>query len=64
MLFFYNTKQHIQTFFFLKGNNMQHLFIYGVYIVDTTTDIYVMDDFGSMIVLNNNIPSNLFYRFS
>lgn len=43
---------------------MQHLFIYGVYIVDTTTDIYVMDDFGSMIVLNNNIPSNLFYRFS
>lgn len=36
MLFFYNTKQHIQTFFFLKGNNMKTITVkqtkFGEYV--------------------------------
>lgn len=42
---------------------MQHLNRFGVYIINTDIWVYVMDDFGTLVPLEN-VESNYFYRFS
>jgi hypothetical protein len=43
---------------------MRHNLLFGVYTVDTDLEIYVMDDFGTLVPLEFNHNSNYFFRFS
>jgi hypothetical protein len=46
---------------------IDHVPLFGVYVVDTDSHLYVMDDFGSLVSLTNEtfaFASNAFYRFS
>ena len=47
---------------------IDHVPLFGVYVVDTDSHLYAMDDFGSLVSLTNDWPfafeSTAFYRFS
>jgi hypothetical protein len=46
---------------------IQHVPLFGVYVVDTDDHLYAMDDFGSLVSLTNEtfaFASTTFYRFS
>ena len=57
-----NFRQHIEATL-SEGKHMTHLNRFGVYIMNTDTWVYVMDDFGTLVPLEN-VASNYFYRFS
>ena len=46
---------------------VQHVPLFGVYVVDTDDHMYVMDDFGSLVSVTNEtfaFTSTTYYRFS
>ena len=46
---------------------IDHIPLFGVYVVDTDSHLYAMDDFGSLVSLTDEtfaFASNAFYRFS
>jgi hypothetical protein len=48
-------------------SNIQHVPLFGVYVVDTDDHLYAMDDFGSLVSLTNEtfaFTATTYYRFS
>ena len=46
---------------------IDHVPLFGVYVVDTDSHLYSMDDFGSLVSLTDDawaFESTVFYRFS
>ena len=71
LLFLKGNTMSIESLMLDAGMNLEpkidHIPLFGVYVVDTDSHLYAMDDFGSLVSLTDEtfaFASNVFYRFS